>query len=120
MSRRAYHPLKNPTGLCPVGSIRLLCFCGGAVVSMSNLFSDREAEAIDFLRRYEPVMGFYLAFSGGKDSVVLHDVAKKSGVKFETHFHNTTIEAPETYRFVAQHFPDAIWDKPRMTIDRKS
>lgn len=81
-----------------------------------NLFFDREAEAIALMKQWEPVQGFYLSFSGGKDSVVLHEIAKKAGVKFEAHFHNTTIEAPETYRFIARYFPDVTWDKPRMTM----
>jgi phosphoadenosine phosphosulfate reductase len=81
-----------------------------------NLYSDREADAIELLRQYEPVRGYYLSFSGGKDSVVLDHIAMRAGVKYERHFANTTVEAPETYNFIHQYYPDTIWDKPRMTM----
>lgn len=87
---------------------------------MKTLFEDKLQDSIDVLRRYEPVRGYYLAFSGGKDSVVLHDVAIKAGVKFETHFNNTMLEAPETMRFIREYYPHAVWDKPKKQCDRRS
>ena len=85
---------------------------------MPNTLFDLEKEktAIELLQRYEPVRGYYLSFSGGKDSVVLHEIAKRAGVKFDAHFANTTVEAPETMRFIRQFYPEVIWDKPRMTM----
>ena len=45
--------------------------------------------SIDLLRKSEPLAlrldpqdGFYLAFSGGKDSQALYHIAKMAGVKF--------------------------------------
>jgi phosphoadenosine phosphosulfate reductase len=44
--------------------------------------------------------GFYLAFSGGKDSVVILDLAKRAGVPFTAHYNLTTVDPPELVRFV--------------------
>ena len=38
--------------------------------------------AIQRLKQYEPPDGYYLGFSGGKDSIVIYDIAVKAGVKF--------------------------------------
>lgn len=49
-------------------------------------FDDRLSHSIDLLRRaeqlalrYDPTDGFFLAFSGGKDSQALFHVAKMGG-----------------------------------------
>ncbi|GAH60807.1 unnamed protein product, partial [marine sediment metagenome] len=51
-------------------------------------------EAIEFLQENEPVEGYYLAFSGGKDSVVIYDLAEKAGVKFDAHYCVSPIDPP--------------------------
>jgi len=38
------------------------------------------------LQQFEPPEGYYLAFSGGKDSTVLLHLAKASGVKYDAHY----------------------------------
>jgi len=53
--------------------------------------------------------GYYVAFSGGKDSVVLAKLFEMSGVKFELHYNNTTIDPPELYRFMRKEYPQTIW-----------
>lgn len=60
--------------------------------------------------------GYWLAFSGGKDSIVIHDLAVKAGVKFKTHFNVTTVDAPEVLRFIKANYPDAIWHYPELTM----
>lgn len=64
----------------------------------------------------DPENGFYLAFSGGKDSQVLYHLAIMSGVKFKAHMNLTSIDPPEVIRFVKQHYPDVVLIKPRMSI----
>lgn len=66
------------------------------------------------LRYYEK--GFYLAFSGGKDSQALYYVAKMAGVKFEPHYSLTTLDPPELVRFIRGYYPDVIIDRPEMTF----
>lgn len=52
--------------------------------------------SIERIRKYEPKEGYDLAFSGGKDSEVIYDLAQKSGVDFTPHFHFTTVDPPRT------------------------
>lgn len=53
--------------------------------------------------------GYYVAFSGGKDSVVLDRLFKMSWVKYQLHYNNTTIDPPELYRFMRKEYPQVIW-----------
>jgi len=66
--------------------------------------------AIGLIQAFEPPAGYYLAFSGGKDSVVLYDLAVKSGVKFDAHYCVSPIDPPQIYRFIKEHYPDVQWD----------
>ena len=38
---------------------------------------DKVQVAIDKLKKYEPPEGYYVCFSGGKDSTVIYDLVKK-------------------------------------------
>lgn len=67
---------------------------------------------INRLKKHEPPIGYYLAFSGGKDSIVLYDIALKSGVKFDSHFSQTTVDPPEILKFIKKFYPLVIWHKP--------
>jgi len=77
---------------------------------------DRVEVAIERLRQFEPTEGYYLAFSGGKDSQCIYELAKMSGVKFDTHFNFTTVDPPELLRFIRENYPDVIWDRPKKTM----
>lgn len=66
---------------------------------------------IKTMRMLEPNEGFYLAFSGGKDSVVLRRLADMAGVKYDIHYGVTTIDPPELIQFMKQHHPDVIWER---------
>lgn len=78
--------------------------------------TDKVADAIQLLRDNEPPEGYYLCFSGGKDSVVIHDLAVKAGVKFDAHHNVTTVEPPELMRFIRDHYPDVSKESPRYTM----
>lgn len=56
---------------------------------------------------------YNLGFSGGKDSVVLLDIAKKSGVKFEAVYSNTTIDPPGTIPFIRENYPEVRIVNPK-------
>lgn len=60
--------------------------------------------------------GFYLAFSGGKDSQALYHIAQMAGVKFQAYMNPTTIDPPQVIRFVRENYPDVIFTKPSMSI----
>jgi phosphoadenosine phosphosulfate reductase len=84
-----------------------------------DLLQERVDKTIARLQGYEPLTkgeGFYLAFSGGKDSCVLYDLAVKSGVKFDAHYNATTVDPPELLRFMKESYPDVIWDYPESTM----
>lgn len=73
---------------------------------MKDLFGDSPVQrAIDRLREFEPPEGYYLAFSGGKDSIALYRVTELSGVKFDAHMAMTTADPPPLVSFVKRHYP---------------
>lgn len=81
------------------------------------------AYSIDLLRkaekmalRLDPENGFWLAFSGGKDSQALYHVAQMAGVRFKAHMNLTSVDPPEVIRFVKRQYPDVELIKPRMSI----
>lgn len=60
--------------------------------------------------------GYFLAFSGGKDSQCLYHVAKLAGVKFVPYMNLTSVDPPEVIRFVKQQYPDVHFIKPKKSI----
>ena len=66
---------------------------------------DRVAVAIDRLRYFEPPEGYYLAFSGGKDSQTIYHLSKEAGVKFDAHFNLTTVDPPRISTFRQRQLP---------------
>ena len=74
---------------------------------------DRVATAIDRLKTFEPPEGYYLAFSGGKDSVVIKALADMAKVKYDAHYSVTTIDPPELVYFIREHHADVAFDRPK-------
>jgi phosphoadenosine phosphosulfate reductase len=87
---------------------------------MSNLdlFSgkDKAEIAIERLQTFCPPEGYYVAFSGGKDSVVILDLVKRSGCKYDAHYNITGIDPPELYYFIRDNFPEVERHRPETTI----
>jgi phosphoadenosine phosphosulfate reductase len=73
---------------------------------------DPVKQAIRIMRENEPPEGYELAFSGGKDSVVLYALAEEAGVKFDPVYNATGIDPPELTRFIREHYPQVRWRKP--------
>lgn len=67
--------------------------------------------AIKRLQSFEPEEGYWLCFSGGKDSQCIYHLAQMSGVKFTAHYNVTTVDPPELVKFIHDHYPDVIFDK---------
>lgn len=66
--------------------------------------------------RYDAKDGFFLAFSGGKDSQALYHVAVLGGVRFKAHMNFTSIDPPQVIRFVRNHYPDVVTHAPEKSI----
>lgn len=73
--------------------------------------------SIKWLRSFEPPEGYFLAFSGGKDSVVLKALADMAGVKYDAHYSVTSVDPPELVRFIREYHPDVSFDFPREDPD---
>ena len=65
---------------------------------------------------YDPDNGYYLAFSGGKDSQCLYHIAQLAGVRFQAHMNLTSVDPPEVIRFVKTQYPDVQLIKPQRSI----
>lgn len=74
---------------------------------------DKVEIAIKRLKAFEPPEGYYLAFSGGKDSQCVYHLAKMAGVKFDAHYNVTSVDPPELVRFIKENYPEVIFDYPR-------
>jgi len=77
---------------------------------MSDL-DELEKLAIERIKNFEPPEGYYLAFSGGKDSVVLYDLVKRSGVKYDAHYNVSPLDPPEVLNFIKKHYPEVHWEQ---------
>jgi len=79
---------------------------------------DKELVALERIKQYEPEEGYYVAFSGGKDSIVVYDLVKRAGVKHDTHFSVTTVDPPEVLQFIRNYYPEVEWHYPRKSMFR--
>lgn len=61
--------------------------------------------------QYDPDDGYFLAFSGGKDSQVLYHIAQLAGVKFKAHFSPTTVDPPQLIKFIHRNYKDVEFEK---------
>jgi phosphoadenosine phosphosulfate reductase len=77
---------------------------------------DKVAIAIDRLRAFEPEEGYYLAFSGGKDSQCIYHLAVEAGVKFDAHYNLTTVDPPELVKFIKTNYSDVLIDYPKESM----
>lgn len=75
---------------------------------------DKVQISVDLLKKWEPPEGYYLAISaGGKDSQCVYHLCKIAGVKFDAHYRITSVDTPESIRFLKNHYPDVSLDFPR-------
>jgi phosphoadenosine phosphosulfate reductase len=74
---------------------------------------DETKRAIRLLTDNEPEQGYIGCFSGGKDSIVIKELARMASVKVEWHYRKTTIDPPELLYFIKKHHPGVIWNRPK-------
>lgn len=65
---------------------------------------------------YDAEQGYFLAFSGGKDSQALYHIAQLAGVRFNGHMNLTSVDPPEVIRFVKKNYPEVELKKPGKSI----
>jgi phosphoadenosine phosphosulfate reductase len=80
---------------------------------MSEL-KERVQASIERLKAFEPRNGegYYLAFSGGKDSVVCKALLDMAGVKYESTYRVTSVDPPELVQFIKNEHPDVKREIP--------
>jgi phosphoadenosine phosphosulfate reductase len=54
--------------------------------------------------------GYYVAFSGGKDSIVMEHLFRLAGVKYKAWYNNVTIDPPELVQFIKRYYPEVQWN----------
>lgn len=70
-------------------------------------------ESIDFLRQNEPPEGYFVGFSGGKDSITTLELCRMAGVKHAAYYSCTRIDPPELIRFIKANYPQIRWLFPK-------
>lgn len=75
----------------------------------------KDDEAIERIRYLCPPEGYYVAYSGGKDSTVILDLIRRSGVKYDATYHITTVDPPELVAFVRTQ-PDVTIKHPKTSM----
>lgn len=78
-----------------------------------GVIHDKVEAAIARLKAFEPHEGYYVAFSGGKDSQCVYHLCKMGGVQFDAHYNVTSVDPPELVRFIKKNYPDVHFDYPR-------
>lgn len=77
---------------------------------------DKVQMAIERLRAFEPKEGYWLAFSGGKDSVTIYRLAQMAGVRFDAHYNITTVDPPELVQFIRREYPEVERCRPERSM----
>jgi phosphoadenosine phosphosulfate reductase len=74
--------------------------------------------SIEALKMYAPADNepYYGAFSGGKDSVVIKELARLAMVPVRWHYNATTLDPPELVQFIRRHHPDVEFNKPEKSF----
>jgi phosphoadenosine phosphosulfate reductase len=78
--------------------------------------------SIKYIQDIEPLalqyndFGFYVSFSGGKDSQIIYELTKLAKVKFKGVFFPTSVDPPELLTFIKNFYPEIFWIKPELTM----
>lgn len=77
---------------------------------------EKEKRAIQYLKSFEPESEpYYLCYSGGKDSDTIRILASLAGVKHDIVNNHTTVDAPETVRYI-RSIPGVQISMPEKTM----
>ena len=94
-----------------------------ALAKASPKLKDKILHSVELLRKseslallYDSEDGFWLGFSGGKDSQALIHIAQLAGVKFKAYFSPTSVDPPEVIRFIRREYPEVQFTKLKESI----
>lgn len=81
---------------------------------------DKVSVAIERIHKFESIakqegLKVICAFSGGKDSIVILDLCKKSGINFEAKFFQA-FESPEVLRFIKKEYSEVEFVSPHYSF----
>lgn len=89
---------------------------------MKKELENKIANSIEFLRHGENLAlqmneeGYFLAFSGGKDSQVLLWLAKQANVRYKAYYSVTTNDPPANVRFIRENYSEVTFLHPKKTF----
>ena len=63
-------------------------------IIMTEELQQKIDKSIQRLKSFEPPEGYFVAFSGGKDSIVVKQLCIEAGVKFDAHYSVTSVDPP--------------------------
>lgn len=80
---------------------------------------EKISKSVELIRKAEklalvmqPDVGFYVGFSGGKDSQVVLELVKMAGVKYRAVYNVTTNDPADNVRFIKENYPDVEFSVP--------
>lgn len=84
--------------------------------------AEKVTAAIGLLQLWEPMAlqlsdrGYWLAYSGGKDSDVILELAKMAGVRYRPVYNVTTIDPPELVRYIRREHHEVEFCRPKKSL----
>jgi len=91
-------------------------------MALSVPLDEKIDKAVKLLRGMEQMAlavspdGYWLAYSGGKDSDVILELAKMAGVKYRAVYNVTTIDPPELVRYIKREHSDVEFNHPEKCL----
>lgn len=90
--------------------------------AMARPLAEKIETAIATLRLWEEAAlarderGYWLAYSGGKDSDVILELARMAGVAYRPVYNVTTIDPPELVRYIRREHPTVEFSRPEKAL----
>ena len=90
--------------------------------AMAQPLAVKIRQAIGLLQLHEGMAkslapdGYWLAYSGGKDSDVILELAQMAGVQYRPVYNVTTIDAPELVRYIKREHPEVEFNRPEKAL----